>query len=235
MSPGAGVGGAATLFGGLGVPPVGGRVATAAAVLFVLRGPRTDPASRDAALGLVFLLGAAGTLGLATRITADLADIKTLLFGTAVAVVPEDFRTLLWTAGALLSLHAWWMPGFSAASFDPDGARVRGLPVALLEATLFLTLAVAISVSTRILGALPTFAFSVLPGLAAVAVAPNVGTALVLAGVLGAATGLGGYVLAYLYALPVPAGQALLGLGLVGAFRALGVIARRFARAPGTP
>ena len=108
---------------------------TLLAVVLVMR--TRNPARRDATLGVVFLAGAAGTLGLATRITAELADIKTLLFGVAVAVVPEDFTTLCWALLPVVVVHAWWARGFAAASFDPEGARVRGLPVALLEGVLF--------------------------------------------------------------------------------------------------
>ena len=194
-------------------PTVGAAAATLAAVLLVLF--TADPARRDAMLGVVFLLGSAGTLALASRITAELADISTLLFGTAVAVLPEDFERLCLVAGAVALVHVWGARGFAAASFTPEGARVRGLPVRLLDLLLFVTLAVFISVCTQILGALPTFAFSVLPALAAVALAPSVGSALVGSAVLGALVGFGGYVAAYRYSLPVPAGQTLTGLALV--------------------
>lgn len=198
---------------------------TLLAVVLVMR--TRNPARRDATLGVVFLAGAAGTLGLATRITAELADIKTLLFGVAVAVVPEDFTTLCWALLPVVAIHAWWARGFAAASFDPEGARVRGLPVALLEGVLFATLALTISVCTRILGALPTFAFSVLPALAALALAPNVGVALVLATVVGAAVGFTGYAGAFLYELPVPVGQTLTGLVALGVAVGVGVGLRR--------
>ena len=144
-----------------------------------------------------------------------------------LAVVPEDFARLLYVAVPVALLHAWWWRGFVAASFDPEGARVRGLPVAVIEVALFLTLAILISVCTRILGALPTFAFSVLPGLAAVAIAPSVGTALVAAVLLGAASGFAGYVAAYLYELPVPAGQTLTATVLLLVALAVGRLARR--------
>lgn len=206
-------------------PELGALTTTVLALALVMR--TADPARRDATLGVVFLVGAAGTLALATRITTELADIKTLLFGVAVAVVPEDFARLLYVAVPVALLHAWWWRGFVAASFDPEGARVRGLPVAVIEVALFLTLAILISVCTRILGALPTFAFSVLPGLAAVAIAPSVGTALVAAVLLGAASGFAGYVAAYLYELPVPAGQTLTATVLLLVALAVGRLARR--------
>ncbi len=221
----AGLGVALAFFTGLLGPAAGAAVATLLAVFVVML--TRAPAQRDATLGVLFLLGSAGTLALASRITAELHDIKTLLFGVAVAVAPEDFSQLAWVALPILALHLWWARGFSLASFDPESARVARLPVRLLDAVLFVTLALMISTSTRILGALPTFAFSVLPALAAVALAPNLGVALLLGLLLGALTGFGGYVASYLYSLPVPAGQTLVGLGLVLVAVAVGRLIRR--------
>ncbi|MCA9559933.1 MAG: metal ABC transporter permease, partial [Myxococcales bacterium] len=149
------------------------------------------------------------------------------LFGTAVAVVPEDFHRVVAVAAVLLILHGWWWRGFAAVSFDPDGARVRGLPARGLDVLLFAPLAVAVSVTTRVIGALPTFAFSVLPAVAALRLAPNVPTALMLAGVVGAGTGFAGYVLAFLWELPVGATQTLLGVAVAAVAAALGAVLRR--------
>lgn len=169
----------------------------------------------DSLLGFAYLLGAGGALALGTRIVQELHDVQSLLFGSAVAVLPEDFSMMVWVAGALLLLQAWWWRGFSAASFDPAGAQVRGLPVRLLDIVLFASLALAVSLCTRVLGALPAFVFSVLPGLAATRLAPNVGWALIFGGVLGAVCGLGGYLLAFTAQLPVGASQALVGVFMV--------------------
>ncbi len=203
-------------------PTLGSALLTLIAVGIIVRGGRDTPARRDGLLGVVWLLGAAGTLAVGTRIVQDLADIDALLFGTAVAVVPEDVTLVAWTAALIGGLHLWAHRGFAAVSFDPDGARVRGLPARALDWTLFATLAVAVSICTRVIGALPTFAFSVLPALAAVRLAPNVPRALMLAALLGAGCGFGGYLLASLYDLPVGAAQTLLGLTVAALAAPLG-------------
>lgn len=214
----------------LTAPTTGAVLATLLAILVVMGGQRTLPAARDAMLGIVFLTGAAGTLVVGKHVVQELQDVHSLLFGTAVAVLPEDFHRMCLLAGGLLLLHLWWWRGFEAVSFDRDGARVRGLPVRLLDVTLFATLALAISYSTRVLGALPTFAFSVLPGIAAVRLAPNLPLAALLAGVLGAACGFGGYLLAFLYDLPVGAAQALLGVTTVAVLVPTAALLRRLVR-----
>ncbi|MCB9520114.1 MAG: metal ABC transporter permease [Myxococcales bacterium] len=201
----------------LGHPSEGGDAlgwATALTLAVAIALTRSRKLGGDRALGFVFLGSWAGTLALGTRIVAELHDIESLLSGSAVAVLPDDFRALVTWLVPMLLLHVWWWRGFSAVTQDADDARVRGLPVTLLETALVISLAMGISVVTRVLGALPAFAFSVLPALAALAIAPNLGWALIAAAVVGATSGGVGYVVSYGLELPVGAAQALVGAAL---------------------
>lgn len=197
----------------LAAPLVGATAATllATALLASVRGP-----ARDRALGLAYLVGAAGTVAIGTRIVQEVQDIHSILFGSAVVVLPDDLHLLAGLAAALGLVHVVGVRGFVQASFDREGAVARGLPVRALELALLGSVALAISVSTRILGALPVFAFSVLPATAAIRLAPNVPRALVGAAALGAVAGLGGYAVAYVARLPVGAAQTLVAAALVG-------------------
>ncbi|MBI5607704.1 MAG: metal ABC transporter permease [Deltaproteobacteria bacterium] len=190
-------------------PTVGSTVATGLAALYLVGGTRGARWRPDGRLGWVYLMGAAGTLALGTRIVQEVQDIETILFGSAVAVAPADLHQLLVVASVLLALQLVGLRGFAQVAVDEDGARVRGLPTGLLGLLLVASLALAVSVTTRILGALPVFAFTVLPAMAALRVAPNLATAAWLAAVLGGAAGFLGYLAAFLFTLPVGAAQAL--------------------------
>jgi zinc transport system permease protein len=198
-------------------PTIGASLLTMIAVLPIALERGWARGRRDSVLGFGFLVGAAGTLALGTRIVEEVHDIDAILFGSAVAVLPEHFTFVAVLAAVLFALHLWWARGFISVSFDPAGSRVRGLPVRTLDLILFATLALAVSASTRVLGALPTFAFSVLPAMAAVRVVPNVFGGLLFAGLLGAVSGFLGYLGAYLYELPVGASQTLVAAILVAA------------------
>jgi zinc transport system permease protein len=203
------------LTGWFASPTVGAGLLTLGATFLIAADRSASSARRDALIGVVYLVGSAGMLAVGSRIVEELQDIDALLFGSAVAVSEADFHLVVATAAVVLAVHLVAWRGFGAASFDADGARVRGLPVRGLELTLFVTLAVAVSVSTRVLGALPTFAFSVLPSLAAIRLAPNLPAALVLGGAVGAVSGGLGYVAAFLYEIPVGAAQTLVAAALV--------------------
>lgn len=199
----------------LATPTVGAAAATLLAAGAMTAGRGQLATRRDGLLGWVYLVGAAGTLALGTRIVQEFQDIEGILFGSAVAVLPEDLARIAWLAAGIGALHLVLHRGLAQVAVDPNGARVRGLPTHLLEAVLVGSLALAVSQCTQVLGALPVFAFTVLPALAALGLAPNVGWALVMAAALGALSGFGGYVLAFGHALPVGASQALVAAGIV--------------------
>ncbi|MEB3329605.1 MAG: metal ABC transporter permease [Candidatus Sericytochromatia bacterium] len=181
-----------------------------------LQWPGRRVVTRESLLALAYMLGGGGALLLGSRISQEAHDIQAILFGTGVVVDVADLTLVLGVGGLIAAWLAWWHRGFWFATLDPERARVRGLPVAWLDLALLLMLAVYVSVTTRALGALPVFAFSVLPAVGAIAVASRPTVALGLAAALGALAGGGGYVLAFLGGFPVGASQTVVAAGLVG-------------------
>ena len=64
------------------------------------------------------------------------------------------------------------------------------------------------AMTTQILGALPTFAFSVAPAVASLAISRSMPVALAIGAAIGAMGGFLGYIAAFFYHLPVGASQA---------------------------
>jgi zinc transport system permease protein len=182
--------------------------------------------TREGLLGLAYLVAAGLALMLGTRISQEAHDIQAILFGTGVMVRPEDTQLVLAGATLVLGLSLWWRRGIVFASFDPEGARVRGLPVRRLNLALMLAIALMVSISTRSLGALPVFAFSVLPALGAIALAPSPTVALLVAALFGAVAGGGGYLLAFFGQFPVGASQTVVAGALALATIAVGALRR---------
>ncbi len=220
---------------GVTLDPVWG--ATAMALLtaaLVAPDPRRLGLSREMVLGLAFTLFSAGAVLASARIPHDAHAVTSILFGSAVAVSAEDLHRLGLAGGVILLLQLWWFRGLAFASFDPLGARVQGLPVRLLDVVLLLSIGVMVGESSRALGALPAFALSTLPGIAAIQLGrgPLIVT-FVIAAVLGAAAGVAGYIAAFFLELPVGATQtALAGLLVVAVLlvRGAGVLLLRLLR-----
>jgi zinc transport system permease protein len=164
---------------------------------------------RESLLGLVFALSGGGAVLLGDRISQEAHDIESILFGSAVLVRGFDLVTVLVAGGLILAVHLWWFRGLVFASFDPDAARVQGLPVSLLDRTLFVSIGIMVGVSARALGSLPVFAFSVLPAAAALLLGVRLPWAFALATLLGALAGVTGYLFAFFYQFPVGGSQTV--------------------------
>jgi zinc transport system permease protein len=190
-------------------------VGTTALAAWVLTVVKENRISREGFLALAYLVGGAGAMLLGTRISQEAHDIQAILFGTAVLVSAEDVRWVLGVGAVVLVWLFWWRRGLLFASLDAEGARIRGLPVRVLDAALMLMLAFFVSVTTHALGALPVFAFSVLPALAAVVLCKNPAAAFAVATLVGIVSGVGGYLLAFFGQFPVGASQAMVAAAAV--------------------
>ncbi len=193
---------------GLELPPVllAFLFASLSAILLALRPPARLP--REATIGFLYLASSALAIIVGDRISQEAHDIGAILFGTAVLVRPGDLLlvTLVGAAAVILVLAS--ARGLLFSGFDADAARVQGLPVSLLEACLWLLVAAEVAVATRALGALPVFAFAVLPALGALRLSRRLPEALFIAALGGALSGAVGYLAAFLLELPVGASQA---------------------------
>jgi zinc transport system permease protein len=165
--------------------------------------------SRESLLGVAYLLTSAGSVMVGDRIAQESHDISAILFGSAVLVRAQDLRAVVGVGMAALLFHVVLHRGLLFAIFDPESARVQGLPVRLLDLAGFLLTALVVSVATRALGVLPVFAFAVLPGTTGLLIAERAPHVLTIAACIGALSGLGGYLLAFFYEFPVGACQTV--------------------------
>jgi len=180
-----------------------------------LRFDERSRSERDAILGILFVGGSSGTLLIASLIPQEMTDIQSILFGSAVAVLPSDLYLIIGCVTVALALQNFGWRGFVEMLYDPSTAQVRGLPLATLRWLLVGSLALLVAVITRTLGALPTFAMTILPAIAAIKWAPNIPRAMLVAGVFGGLMGSVGYFVAFRYGFPVGASQTLVGIMIV--------------------
>lgn len=218
------------MMAGVHLPPVlVATVVAVAATLLCALDPRRLGVSRDAILGLVYALSGSLSVLIGEKLAQEAHDIQSILFGSAVLVSDEDAALVAACSAAILLLGAWNYRGVAFAVFDPAASRAQKLPVALLNGALLVSIGVMVGVSARALGALPVFAFSTLPAVAALRCRLPLKGVLVLAGLLGAFAGAFGYLTAFRLNMSVGASQttvagvvALLAIGIsahVGRFR----------------
>lgn len=196
-------------------PMIGAVVMCLLGTLLLTVRPEKWHLSREVLLGTAWVTAGAGAVVVGEKISVEAHDISSILFGSAVLVRPLDVQ-LVGSASALVFVaHIFLRRGFVFTSFDGDVARVAGLPSRSLDLFLWVLVALLVALSTRALGALPVFAFSVLPALAALMLVQRLGFVFPLAAALGAAAGGLGYVFAFFESLPVGGAQALVAFSFV--------------------
>lgn len=198
-------------------PVIWAVAASLLATLVFIANPVRLHLTRESLLGLVFLASGAGAVIVGDRITQEAHDLSAILFGSAVVVQPADLVLVTAATVGLLCGHLWLWRALIFVGYDPTGARVQGVPVRRLNAFLFLSIGLAVALCTRALGALPVFAFSVLPAMAALALTSRMSAVFLLATLFGAVSGVAGYAVSFRAELPVGATQTALAAGFVGA------------------
>jgi ABC-type Mn2+/Zn2+ transport system permease subunit len=127
--------------------------------------------------------------------------------------------------GAVIALHAWLLRPFMLVSFDQETALAHGVRVRAVDAVLFLSLGLTIAVATRTIGAMPVFAFCLLPAAAALRTFEDLRAVLASAALVGSASAFLGYWASFAWELPtgactvVVATLFLLPASIIGRFR----------------
>lgn len=192
---------------GFALSPAVGALLSSLLCTALLALPSERRLARDTVIGISYVTTSALALLVGDRISQEAHDVSAILFGSAVVVRPMDLGLVLGVGLTALVAIGVSGRGLVFAGFDPDGARVQGLPVRALEVGFWMLVATMVAVSTRALGSLPVFAFAVLPASGALALARSVWSAALWAGACGALAGMLGYLMAFFWELPVGASQ----------------------------
>jgi zinc transport system permease protein len=180
--------------------------ACVAAALFSLR-PGHRKLAAETIVGLGYIISSALVLVIlnSPRIVQEAHAVGDILFGNAVTVPLKQIEALFAAALAAVVAHAIFFKELLFVSYDPETASVQGVGIFRYELLLNLATAVVISVATRAVGALPVFAFSVIPAAAALMLTDRLRLSIALAvsfGVVSAATG---YYVSWVAQLPTGA------------------------------
>ncbi len=180
--------------------------ACAAAALFSLR-PGHRKLATETIVGLGYIISSALVLTIlnSPRIAQEAHAIGDILFGNAVTVPRQQIHALLAAAVAAVIAHALFFKELLFVSYDRETAVVQGVGVFRYELLLNLVTAVVISVATRAVGALPVFAFSVIPAAAALMLSERMRSTIVLSVLFGVISAAVGYYVSWVEQLPTGA------------------------------
>ncbi len=213
------------------IVPVGLALLLALAVVFALAWLGDHPSlGRDAILGIAFIVPTALVLIIGPQIPQEMHSVEQILHGSAVLVRKADLWAVVIAGTLVVATQLAAFRGFVFASLDPIVARTQGVPVKALDLILFGSIAIMTGLVTRALGALPTFGLTVLPAIGVLGLKIGLRNVFILAAIVGAVSGAGGYLLAYYLDWSVGASQTLVAAGFAAAFRLAGAIAQALKR-----
>ena len=176
-------------------------------------------------IGIAYVTAAALIIGVGAKVPQESHAVDDVLFGNAVMTSVPQMIAAIGVSAAVLLLHVLLFRPFMFISFDPMTARAQGLPVRALDAVLFLSMGLVIAVATKTIGAMPVFAFSVLPPAAALRLVGRTRAAFILAPLMGAAAAFTGYYVSF--TLDLPTGACT--VGTAAAFYSVSIIAAKLA------
>ena len=174
----------------------------AGATLFAL--PKTSSQiPTDAILASVMIGASALVFIFARYLSQDYQHIQKVLFGDAVIASKEELYSLIIVSGFVLVTHGMFRQRLLFVLFDPQTAKMRGMNVNLWGWFLGLSIGLSVALVTRSLGALPTFAFSVIPVVSALLIVSRVRTIMWVSCSVALLSAFLGYYIAFVQDLPV--------------------------------
>ena len=180
--------------------------ACGAAALISLR-PGHRKLQPETIVGLGYVIASALVLAIlnSPRIAQEAHSVNDILFGNAVTVPRQQILMLALAGVAAIAVHLLFFKELLFVSYDPETATVQGVGTVRWEILLNLAAAVVISVATRAVGALPVFAFTVLPEAAALMLTERLRSTVMLSIGFGIVAAGVGYYASWVLALPTGA------------------------------
>jgi len=177
-----------------------------AAAAFSLR-PGHRKLAPETIVGLGYIIASALVLAIlnSPRIAQEAHAVGDILFGNAVVVPRSQIYALAAASLAAVVVHLLFFKELVFVSYDPETAVVQGFGVFRYELLLNLTTAVVISVGTRAVGALPVFAFTVIPAAAALMITERMRLTIALSVTFGVVAAAVGYYASWVEQLPTGA------------------------------
>src|SRR5690606_6432827 len=117
------------------------------------------------------------------------AGLNSYIFGEPGNIVDDDLTTLLAVGGAVLLLVVLFYKELKVVSFDHDFAKSQGWPTLALDLGMMSAVALVTIIGLPIVGVILMAAMIILPGATARMWTNRFHLLLILAGVIGAATG----------------------------------------------
>ena len=195
----------------------------AAGLFSYIRGTGKGPVPQEAIIGITFVVAAAATILLLSRVAGGKEELEHLLTGDILNVTAGEVGQRVAIFAGLAAFFAAFHQRFVLISSDAQAAFASGMRVRLWDFLFYAAFAVVVVSFVRVAGVLLTFAYLIVPAVCAAMLANEWRKRLIIGWIVAVAASLIG--LGTSYWLDLPTGAAIVcacGLLLI----AVGVTAR---------
>lgn len=200
--------------------------------MLINRAARKHTIGADAAIGIITTASFALGVALISKTRSFSRDFEAALFGNILGVTPQDIMVICAVAVVVMIAVFLGYKQLLFATFDPEIAKINGVPTNWVETAFSLALAAAIVASLNVVGATLIAAAIAIPSTTARLLTDNFGRMLVYSTLIGAACGLAGMYASYWFDIASGASIVLLSAAVFTVVLAGTSIASRFRHRP---
>jgi len=168
----------------------------------------------DAAIGIITTASFALGVALISKTRSFTRNFEAALFGNILGVTPQDIAVIAVVAAVVLAGVLVFYRQLLFTTFDPEIARIYGVPTHWVDTGFALALAATIVASMNIVGVTLIAAAIVIPPSTARLLTNSFGAMLLLSTAIGAGCGFAGMFLSYWYDVASGAAVVLLAAGV---------------------
>jgi zinc/manganese transport system permease protein len=179
----------------------------AAGLFSYIRGAGKGAVPQEAIIGITFVVAAAATILLLSRVAGGKEELEHLLTGDILNVTAAEVGQRAGIFAVLAGFYAAFHKRFVLISSDPEAAVAQGVRVRLWDFLFYAAFAVVVVFFVRVAGVLLTFAYLIVPAVCGVMLAREWMRRLVIGWIIAVLASLIG--LGASYWLDLPTGAAI--------------------------
>lgn len=159
----------------------------------------------DAIIGILASLGLAVGVILSSISTGFNIDIFSYLFGNILSITQQELLFIILGSIAILSVIILCYQEFMAISFNPEQAKISGIPVTILDILFSIITALTVLMSIKLAGALLVSALIILPASSSLQIAKSFQNTIILSIIFALISILIGIIISFIFNIPTGA------------------------------
>ena len=155
------------------------------ALIFSMFRMKDSRIPQEAIIGICYAVASAAAILAMSKATSESEHLKDMLVGNILAVSWQEVGKTAALYGAIGLFHYMFRRRFLAISIDPDKAEAEGVSIRLWDFLFYASFGFVVTSSVAIAGVLLVFCYLIVPSVAAMMYAHNIGPRLAIGWTMG--------------------------------------------------